>query len=159
MVTPQDKKQNNKIIGRREWCCFSDLNIPAIKAKIDTGAKTSALHADHIEPFQKEGKSYIKFIVHPIQKNRDITCHCEAEVKDHRFITSSNGEREKRYVIETKFHIGDTAFIADITLTTRYSMTYRMLLGRDALVAGNFMIDVTKSYITGQQKNAKTLYR
>ncbi len=151
-------KKEKMLIGWREWCALDKLGIPAIKAKIDTGAKTSALHADNIEVFKKNGEDYIKFIVHPIQKNSDITSYCEAKIKDRRFITSSNGEREKRYVIETTFKIGNTLFTSDMTLTTRYGMTYRMLLGKDALIAGKFMIDVTKSYIAGKPKNAKDLY-
>lgn len=155
-----DKVRNLKkpIIGWEEWCAFPDLNLPAVKAKIDTGAKTSCLHADNLKVFQKDGKDYIRFEVHPIQKNRKITRICEAPIVDFRTVTSSNGEREKRYVINTTFKFGDQVFTSDLTLTTRYGMRFRMLLGKEALKAGSFLVDPAKSYRFGKNKNAKELY-
>jgi ribosomal protein S6--L-glutamate ligase len=152
------KKPKKTIIGWEEWCAFPDLNLPAVKAKIDTGAKTSCLHADNLKVFKKNGVDYIRFEVHPIQKNRDVTRICEAPIIDHRIIISSNGEREKRYVINTNFQFGDRIFTADITLTTRYGMRFRMLLGKEALKTGRFIIDPAKSYSFGRLKNVKELY-
>lgn len=145
-------------IGWEEWCDFPDLGLPAIRSKTDTGAKTSSLHADNLEVFQKDGQDYIRFTVHPIQRNRAITRICEAPIVDYRNITSSNGEREKRYVIQTTFKFGDHIFTSDLTLTTRYGMTFRMLLGKEALKAGKFLVDPAKGYIYGKVKNAKDLY-
>lgn len=145
-------------IGWQEWCAFPDLNIPAVKSKTDTGAKTSALHADNIKPFEKNGEKFVRFDVHPITKNRTLTVTCEAPVIDHRIVTSSNGEREKRYVIRTCFVFGEYQFDADLTLTSRYGMSFRMLLGKEALKAGKFLVDPTKNYIHGRIKNAKELY-
>lgn len=159
MTEKKAKIKSKNIIGWEEWCNFPDLNLPAVKAKIDTGAKTSTLHADNLKLFEKDGVDYIRFEVHPIQKNRDITVTCEAPVVDFRTVTSSNGEREKRYVINTSFKLGDKIFDADLTLTTRYGMRFRMLLGKDALKAGKFLVDPAKGYIFGKIKNAKELYK
>lgn len=159
MINKTTHSSNKKsIIGWKEWCCFTEFALPVIKAKIDTGAKTSALHADKIEVFQKDNADHVRFTVHPIQKNREITRICEAKIKDHRYVTSSNGERDKRYVIETLFKIGEHEFTADITLTSRYGMKFRMLLGRDALIAGKLLVDPKKSFAMGKQKNAVSLY-
>lgn len=155
----QPDTENKIVIGWREWCAFPELNIPAIKVKIDTGAKTSAIHADFVEAYSIKGEPYVRFTVHPLQRNREITCVCEAKVKDYRLIISSNGGREKRYVIETNFKVGNIEFKSDLTLTTRYGMKFRMLLGRDSLKQGNFLIDSTKSYALGKQKNAIGLYK
>jgi len=162
-MTPTIKKVKKlkppkTIIGWEEWCGFSELGLPAVKAKIDTGAKTSCLHADDVTVFEKEGVEHVRFTVHPIQKDRDITRICEAPIIDHRTITSSNGEREKRYVIRTEFQFGEKKFTADLTLTTRYGMKFRMLLGKEALKTGRFIVDPAKSYIFGKLKDAKELY-
>ncbi|HPF78039.1 MAG TPA: ATP-dependent zinc protease [Alphaproteobacteria bacterium] len=158
MVKPSSPKKKKPVIGWEEWCAFPDLGLPAVKAKIDTGAKTSALHAYDLEPFKKDGQDYLRFKVHPIQRNREIECVCEAPLVDYRYVTSSNGEREKRYVIETTFQIGENKFVCNLTLTTRYGMKFRMLLGKKALMQGKFLVDVSKSYIHGCVKNAKELY-
>jgi ribosomal protein S6--L-glutamate ligase len=152
----KNKKKN--MIGWEEWCSFPDLNLPLIKAKIDTGAKTTALHADDLEVFYKDGVKHIRFTVHPIQKNHDIVRVCEAPIVDHRRVTSSNGEKEKRFVIKTRFLIGDISFDANVTLTTRYGMTFRMLLGKEALKQGKFIIDPAKSFVLGKHKNVKDFY-
>jgi ribosomal protein S6--L-glutamate ligase len=154
----EKKKIIRPKIGWEEWCEFPDLELPAVKSKTDTGAKTSSLHADDLEVFQKDGKDFIRFTVHPIQKNREIIKICEAPIVDYRTVTSSNGEREKRYVINTSFKFGEHVFTSDLTLTTRYGMTFRMLLGKEALKAGKFLVDPSKGYIHGKIKNAKQLY-
>ena len=96
--------------------------------------------------------------MHPIQRNRKIERVCEAPIVDYRSVTSSNGEREKRYVIQTTFQIGEHSFVSDMTLTTRYGMSFRMLLGKEALKKGKFLVNVSKSYVHGRIKNAKDLY-
>lgn len=156
--TKKISRPAKSIIGWEEWCGLPELGLPAVCAKIDTGAKTSALHAYDIEPFQKDGQEFVKFKVHPIKKNHKITRECTAPLVDYRFVTSSNGSREKRYVIHTSFLIGDLKFDSDMTLTTRYGMTFRMLLGKEALKEGRFLVDPAKGYIHGRIKNAKDLY-
>ena len=152
------KIKNKNLIGWRECCAFPELKLPLVRAKTDTGAKTSSLHADNLKVFKKNGKDWIYFEVHPIQKNRDIIVGCEAPIVDYRTVTSSNGEREKRYVIHPKFKLGDIEFDADLTLTTRYGMRFRMLLGKDALKTGKFLVDPSKSYVLGKVKDATERY-
>lgn len=153
------KKTAKKIvIGWEEWVTFPALGLPAVKAKIDTGAKTSALHATDIKPFEKNGERFIRFTVHPIQKNREIEKTCEAPLVDYRFVTSSNGRKEKRYVISTEFIIGNDAFTANLTLTSRFGMSFRMLLGKEAMIKGKMIIDPSKKFLMGKNQDAKSLY-
>ena len=151
-------KKPKEMIGWEEWCSFPDLNLPAVKAKVDTGAKTSALHAYDIKAFTKEGQKFVRFKIHPLQKNKKLEVACEAPLSDHRSVTSSNGEREKRYVIKTPMQIGSKKVMAEITLTARHKMTFRMLLGRDAICRAKFVVDPVKSFLQGKIKNAEELY-
>ncbi len=121
------------LVGWQEWVLLPDLNIKYIKAKVDTGAKTSALHAFNIQEVIKDKKKYISFDIHPVQGNDDIVISSKALVIDERYVTSSNGIKEKRYVIKTKLCIGDHEYSIELTLTNRDSLRFRMLLGRDAL--------------------------
>lgn len=147
------------IIGWEEWCRFPDLGLPAIKAKVDTGAKTSCLHAYDIEPFTKEGSKYVRFKIHPLQRNKTLECICEALLSDYRTVTSSNGEREKRYVIKTPLVLGDTTIQAEVTLTSRHAMAFRMLLGRDAIRKTKLVVDPAKSFALGKMTDAESLYQ
>jgi len=137
------------IVGSEEWCSFSTLNIPAIKARVDSGAKTSALHAVNIHPFEKEGEKWVKFDVNPLQNNGKTIIHCEAKVVDKRIVKSSSGSRESRYVIRTVLGFGETAWDIELTLTNRDSMGYRMLLGREAM-GGRILVDPEKHFLLGQ---------
>ncbi len=141
----------NLTIGWREWLALPELQIPAIKAKIDTGARTSALHAFFVEPFAKDGLQMVRFGVHPLQKRLDLEIVCEAPVKDYRSVSDSGGHREMRYVIETEICLGDQAFRAEVTLTNRDNMRFRMLLGRTAMEGMSVFPD--KSYLTGRLKH------
>ena len=141
-----DSKQT--IIGWREWLALPDLGIKAIKAKIDTGARTSALHAYDIEPFESGGALKVKFSVHPLQRRKDIEIHCEAHVVDRRRVTSSDGQSERRYVIRTLMAVGNLRWPIELTLTSRKSMRFRMLLGRSAM-SSHLVIDPAKSYLIG----------
>ena len=137
------------IIGWREWVAFPVLAVPAIKAKIDTGARTSALHVFNLKPFQEDGIKKVQFVVHPLQKRTDVTIHCIANVVDQRTVTNSGGHREKRYVIRTIVRIGQSEWPIEITLTNREEMGFRMLLGRTAMHK-RLMVDPSLSYQTGQ---------
>lgn len=121
------------VIGSEEWCSFNTLGIPAIKARVDSGAKTSALHAFNIQPFTRNGESWVSFEVHPIQNNRRVVVRCEQPVHDRRTIRSSSGDAEKRYVVRVPICLGENTWDIDLTLTNRDSMGYRMLLGREAM--------------------------
>lgn len=121
------------ILGWEEWFSLPELGLPAIKAKVDTGAKTSALHAFDIEPFGPAAKPKVRFAIHPIPDNTDLIIPCSAPIVDRREVTSSNGETELRYVIETPLEIAGRQWPIEVTLTDRGTMAYRMLLGRRAL--------------------------
>tara|TARA_R110002012_G_scaffold263456_1_gene446248 strand:- start:83151 stop:84521 length:1371 start_codon:yes stop_codon:yes gene_type:complete len=121
------------IIGSEEWCVFESLGIPAIKARVDSGAKTSSIQATNIKVFIKGAQEWVKFEVSPIQDNRSISIHCEAKMIDRRTIKSSSGIAEERYVIRVPVSLGDQTFDVELTLANRDTMEFRMLLGREAL--------------------------
>lgn len=135
-------KQNKAktIIGWREWCSLPDLGLTQIAAKIDTGAKTSSLHAFKIKPFMHEGEHWVSFNVHPRQRRRQPEIRCKAKVVDERMVTSSNGCAEARIVISTRLVIGPHSFVSELTLSNRDEMGFRMLIGRQSL-AKRFVID------------------
>jgi hypothetical protein len=142
-------EKNKRTIGWREWLALPDLGIQAIKAKIDTGARTSALHTFGIEPFEQDGVLKIKFGIHPLQRRKDVEIYCIADVVDRRRVTSSDGQSEKRYVIATSMVLGDFKWPVELTLTNRKSMRFRMLLGRVAM-SKHLVVDPAKSYLTGR---------
>jgi hypothetical protein len=135
------------IIGWREWVSLPSLNIDQIKAKIDTGARTSALHAFCLKPFQENGKNRISFDLHPLQHNNDYIITCTADVVDKRMVTDSGGHEEERYVIETPITIAGQTWSIEITLTERENMLFRMLLGRSAL-RKRFIVNPARSFVT-----------
>ena len=138
------------IIGWREWLALPDLDIKAIKVKIDTGARTSALHTFYLEPFESGGVLKVKFGVHPLQRRKDVEIHCVADVVDRRRVTSSDGQSEKRYVIQTFAEMGELRWPIELTLTSRKSMRFRMLLGR-AAISNYLMVDPAQSYLSGRK--------
>jgi hypothetical protein len=138
------------IVGWREWIALPELGIQAIKAKIDTGARTSALHTFAIEPFESGGILKVKFGVQPLQRRKDIEINCVADVVDRRRVTSSDGQSEKRYVIRTAIALGDFKWPIELSLTDRRSMRFRMLLGR-AAISGIVLVDPAKSYLAGRK--------
>jgi hypothetical protein len=143
-------EQNKTIIGWREWLALPDLDVRAIKAKIDTGARSSALHTLGLEPFEKDGILKVKFGVHPLQKRKDIQVNCVADIVDRRRVTSSDGQSERRYVIRTTVAMGELSWPIELTLTNRKSMRFRMLLGR-AAISDLLLVDPAKSYLSGRR--------
>jgi hypothetical protein len=143
-------------LGWREWCALPELGIPAIKAKIDTGAKTSALHTFRIIPFSEHGIRYVRFFVHPLQKNEKVVRECVAQVKDEREVTDSGGHKEVRFIIETTVAIGNKTFPVEMSLTNRDTMRFRMLLGRRAMTEDT-IVEPAKSYLNGRMK-ARSMY-
>jgi len=152
--------QSKIILGSEEWCTLPELGIPSIKARVDSGAKTSALHAKNIAPFIKEDHNWVKFDINPIQNNVKTIIHCEAPLVDKRIVKSSSGFREQRYVIQTALEIGNSKWVIEMTLTNRDSMGFRMLLGREAM-SGRVLVDPEQQYLLGQTStdNLKEVYK
>lgn len=142
------KRRARPLIGWREWAGFPDLGVSRINAKIDTGAKTSAIHAFRIQEVQVNGAAHVEFYLHPVQRRKRPEIFCSAPVRDKRMVRSSNGQEEMRYVIETKMRLGDHLWKIELTLTNRDAMGFRLLVGRDAL-RRKFHIDPGASYLLG----------
>lgn len=137
------------IIGSEEWCSFPELGIPAIKARVDSGAKTSSIHAFNIHKFRRDGTTWVSFEVHPIQRDRRVVIRCERPVVDRRVVKSSSGIAETRYVVATRMRLGDQSWEVELTLANRDSMGYRMLLGREAMV-DRLIVDPSLSFRMGE---------
>ncbi len=137
------------IVGSQEWCGFPELGVPAIKARVDSGATTSSIHAFNIHPFKRHGESWVSFEIHPLQANRRTTLKCEAKVVDRRMIRSSSGVTEKRYVISTPLSLGYRVWEIELTLANRDSMGFRMLLGRQAMNE-RILVDPSANFCHGE---------
>lgn len=137
-------------LGWREWVSLPALGIGAIKAKIDTGARSSSLHAFDIKAIKLDGEHWVEFKVHPQQHQTSEFIHCRAPVKDYRQVTDSGGHRSMRYVIETSICIGDEEFLAEMTLADRSQMLFRMLLGRTAM-KNRYIVDPSRSYCASKR--------
>src|SRR5208282_5208649 len=123
------------VLGWREWVALPQLGLAAVKAKIDTGAKTSALHAFSIETFGPANAPFVRCGVHPADYDSNVVVWCTAKVSDRRYVRSSNGQAEQRYIVNTPIRIGGREWPIEISLSNRYTMAHRMLLGRTALDA------------------------
>ena len=149
-------KQSDKLLtfGWREWVSLPDLGIPMIKAKIDTGARTSALHAFEVRPYSEGGRDRVEFRMHPLQKDNETVVTCVADVLDIRTVTDSGGHKEERFAIRTTLSIGAHSWPIDATLTSRDDMLFRMLLGRTA-IKGYAHVNPARSYIVGKKRRQK----
>ena len=151
MTKATNKKSDEpSVAGWREWVTLPNLDIHAIKAKLDTGARTSALHAWRIEPFERDGSPWVRFDVHPAQRSNRYVIACEASVASQRTVRSSSGETEERYVIRTSVRLGGRKRIIEVTLTNRDEMGFRMLLGRSAMNRW-LLVDPSKSFLQGEK--------
>jgi hypothetical protein len=159
-ASSKDKKMEERTtLGWREWIGFPDLGIPQIKAKVDTGARTSCLHAFMVKPFERDGEAWVRFDIHPIQRNTDEVIRCEAPLLEKRRVRDSGGHEELRFVIRTVISIGDQRIDAEVTLTDRDTMKFRVLLGRTAM-RGHFVVDPGRSYMSGNRpRKAKAKLR
>ena len=142
------------VIGWREWVRLPELGIKQIKAKIDSGARSSSLHARDIEEFERDGESWVRFNVHTKQRSTEKTVAAEARVIDKRSVRSSSGKASLRLVIQTKVELLGQSYDIELTLANRETMGFRMLLGREAF-RGRFMIDACRSYLNGKPRKKK----
>jgi hypothetical protein len=140
-------------IGWREWVALPDLAVSRIKAKIDTGARSSALHAFAVERFKRRGKDLVRFAIHPLQRSSRREVVAEAEMLGERIVRSSNGVNALRPVIITRLELLGEAWPIELTLASRDEMGFRMLLGRQAM-RGRFLIDPGRSYMAGRPGKA-----
>lgn len=137
------------LLGWREWIALPQLGLTLVKAKVDTGARTSTLHAFYVDSYRRGGERYVRFGVHPIQRRTDIVVHGEALLIDQRQVTDSGGHREDRFVIQTPLVLAGREWPIEVTLTNRETMLFRMLLGRTAL-SGQAKVDPARSFLTGR---------
>lgn len=141
-------------LGWREWVGLPELGIDAIKAKVDTGARTSAIHAFELKTFVEDSRERVQFRVHPVQKDTSTEITCTADILDKRVVTDSGGHKEERFVIYTLLRIGDDSWPIEATLTARDNMMFRMLLGRTAL-KGRARVNPARSYLVGKKPRVK----
>ncbi|CAM4070368.1 ATP-dependent zinc protease [Shewanella aquimarina] len=137
---------NKIIIGNLEACDLPDLGIKDLHVRIDTGAKTSALHVDNLKRIKVGRRPYVAFDLHPDVYDLEQIVHCKAPVHDSRRIKSSNGEVEQRCVIETTLKLGEHEWPIELTLSNRQDMTYLMLLGREAM-GDRVLVDPSESFL------------
>ena len=150
----KDELSKLPTIGWREYVSLPDLKIPAIKAKVDTGARSSSLHAFDMELYRKDGLDYVRFKIHPVQRNDELVVEVETPVFDIRRVRSSSGESSVRPVIVTVVELLGVAWPIELTLANRDQMGFRMLLGREAM-RGRMLVDPGSSYFGGKPKRKK----
>ncbi|MDP2696916.1 ATP-dependent zinc protease [Thalassospira sp.] len=143
-------KDRGHLVGWREWVSLPDFGVWQVKAKVDTGARTSSLHATHIKMISRDGRQFVKFNLPHYRGDGHGRVACEAPLADIREIRSSNGEVENRYVISTHIGVGAHRLKVEMTLANRTLMGFPMLLGRTALRAGKFLVQPGKSYLAGK---------
>lgn len=149
-----EKKQYLPVIGWREWVALPELGITTIKVKVDSGARSSSLHAYDLKTFERDGKKWVTFKVHPLQRSSEKTVVVEAEVLEFRSVRSSSGVAKMRPVIITEVELLGERWPVELTLASRDNMGFRMLLGREAF-RGKFLVDGGKSYYGGKPERRK----
>lgn len=140
-----------QVIGWREWIGLPDLLPKRVKAKVDTGARSSSLHASNVETFEKHGEVYARFDIHPYHRNPDKRVAVEAKIIEFRTVRSSSGQASSRPVIVTNIRLLGKVWPVELTLANRDQMGFRMLLGREAF-RGRFLVDAGRSYFGGKPK-------
>ncbi|WP_288874413.1 RimK/LysX family protein [uncultured Microbacterium sp.] len=140
---------SNTLTGWREWVSLPDLEVDWIKAKIDTGARTSSLHAFDIREFDREGEAWVRFRVKPWQDSQEDAVVVECPVHDRRAVRSSSGHAQERLVVQLRIRLVDHEVLAEITLSNRDEMGFRMLIGREALRRG-YIVDPARSFLGGR---------
>jgi len=136
-------------VGWREWTTLPGLGVKAIKAKFDTGARTSSLHTFFIETYNHDGKNMVRFGLHPLQRSKNVEIVCCTEIQDRRIILDSGGKRELRYVIRTTLSIAGLEWPIDVNLTDREDLRFRFLIGREAMEK-RLIVDPGRSFTLGR---------
>ena len=154
LMSVLENDTNKIIVGWREWISLPDLGIKSIKAKMDTGAKTAALHTYFIEPVNNSEKPMVRFGIHPMQKSDKNGIICTADIFDERRIVDSGGHPELRYIIRTSILVGNKKWLIDLSLTNREQMRFRLLLGRTT-ISEQLIIDPKLSFTLGRPIKAK----
>ncbi|MCA9786108.1 MAG: ATP-dependent zinc protease [Candidatus Cloacimonetes bacterium] len=142
------RSKSLSVIGWREWLALPDLGVGAIKAKVDTGARSSSLHAFDLQVFEREGASWVRFEIHPAQRSKDRAIEVEVPVLEFRRVRSSSGKAERRPVIKTTVELLGLRWPIELTLASRDKMGFRMLLGREA-IRGHLLVDAGRSFLCG----------
>lgn len=142
------------VIGWREWIGLPDLGVKKIKVKVDTGARSSSLHAFDLEDFEQDGEKWVRFKIHPVQRGTSKTIEAEAKVLEYRSVRSSSGKASTRPVIVTSVNLLGLSWPVEVTLANRDEMGFRMLLGREAF-RRRFVVDAGNSYYGGKPKRKK----
>ncbi len=152
---PNESRSFNhlQVVGWREWVGLPGFGVPWLKAKVDTGARSSALHADEIEEFDRDGQTWVRFVVHPWQRSDADPTEVSAPLFEHRTVRSSNGATEDRPVIRTSLGVGEVEIPIELTLTRREQMGFRLLIGRRSL-RSRFVVDPDRSFLTGRPPRA-----
>jgi hypothetical protein len=145
------KVTEKPIIGWREWISLPQIGVPGIKVKIDTGARSSALHTHDYKIFERDGQEFVRFHLHPLRRRNSIELTCEAPVHDYREVKDSGGHPELRPFIRTLAKLGEETWEIDINLTNREAMKFRMLLGREALAP--FLVNPSQNYLIGKNRS------
>lgn len=148
-MTAKKPKKSPTVIGWREWVALPDLGGAVVRAKIDTGARTASLHAFGLELFDKNGKEFARFAIHPDHRSPGPAVIVETPVLGHRLVRNPGGRAEERPVIKTKLVIGTHRFVTELNLTRRDNMGMAMLLGRQT-VRRRFVVDPGRSYLIGR---------
>jgi hypothetical protein len=146
--------KDKMLVGWREVVSLPSLGISTIKAKVDTGARTSCLHTFKLEPFEQDDQLWVRFWIHPLQNNEEQITVCEAPVIDQRVVRDSGGHEETRFVIRSDVMIGELSWPIEITLTNRENMLFRMLLGRTAMHK-KIIVDPSRSFLTRKEEPKK----
>ncbi|WEJ62528.1 ATP-dependent zinc protease family protein [Thiomicrorhabdus lithotrophica] len=139
------------VVGWREWVALPDLGLTALKCKVDTGAKNSALHAFEVEEFKKDNQSWVRFYIHIDEDDLSKVQTCEALIQDTREVTDSGGNVTERYFINTTLEIGSLKYVIPVSLTSRDTMAFKMLLGRTALRKAGLLVNPKKSFLQGKK--------
>lgn len=154
------KPYNNfLVLGWKEWLSFPDFSIPAIKAKIDTGATTSSIGTTHIREFKQNNEDWVEFKVSPISNVSKTKVICRAKIIDKRVVSDSGGHRKLRYVVRTTMKIGNYSWSIELTLANRNTMKFQVLLGREAMI-GKIIVNPMLQFSQGKisPKNLKKIY-